>query len=631
MAQEQTTIYVGPEEEETQVRERLENAPGRDIILVVPPTSNLRSHNTWRLLHARARELGKNVVIVCPDPQIREAAKAAGFTVAGLDGPIQFTVAEPREPSKFMIAARALSDMPSKSDLLGFDDYAAALVDLITNKSTLRPLTIALNAPWGMGKTTLMNLIQLKLQTESKHLGPITVWFNAWNYDQEQSLWAALIVKILNDVRQQFNPWRRVQFWWKLSRKRQERNPLLSLLYKSLHYFFGLLLLGAICFLIAWFWLGGALLATLRTWLLAVVGGLGAISIIYTFGKETYTKIIKPFYPKFASYLHSPKYKEQIGFLSQFEDDFKDVIEVVTKKGSSPLVVFIDDLDRCAPSKPVEIIEAINLLLEAEHCIFIIAMDAQMVARSIELKYKGLLGTLDDVRTLGDLTHGQHFLEKIIQIDFHIPQVDEERMESFMQAVLATPEEMVVENQPKQPEKDVPNRVNEIAQKLRQERFVESLNDSKEFKDALASITDYIERNPRKRKRFINTFRLQALIANRRGLLETGVIRLDLLAKWMIIVTRWPSMATAITFDKNFVNNLQEAHKLMNQEKQNKLKGVDSEQALQVRLRAFLSDPYINRLVDATGLIDLLNTMTDSDIEAFPTYLNLTRTTIEPQ
>ena len=531
-----------------------------------------------------------------------------------------------------MIAARALSDMPSRSDLLAFSDYSAALVDLITNPNTLRPLTIALNAPWGMGKTTLINLIreQLKSQTETRRLGPFpTVWFNAWKYDQEQSLWAALIVEILNEVRKQFNPLRRVQFWWKLSRKRQERNPLLSLLYKSLPYFLSLLLLGAISFLIAWIWLGNTLLGTLRTWSLTVVGGLGAISIIYTFGKETYTKIIKPFYPKFAGYLRSPNYKEQIGFLSQFEEDFKSVIDVVTEEGLRPLVVFIDDLDRCAPSKPVEIIEAINLLLESEHCIFIIAMDAQMVAKSIELKYKDLLESSDDLRTPGDLTLGQHFLEKIIQIDFHLPQLDEEKMKSFMQAVLATPKEMVVANQPEQPERNLSNWLNEAGQKLRQERVAVSLDNSREFQDALASITRYIEHNPRKMKRFINTFRLQALIANRRGLLENGEIRLDLLAKWMIIVTRWPSIATAITFDKNFVKHLRDAHKLMNEARQTKLKGADAEKGVQVRLDAFLSDLYIKRLVDATDLLDLLNNMTNLEIKAFPTYLNLTRTTIE--
>jgi hypothetical protein len=48
--------------------------------------------------------------------------------------------------------------------------------------------------------------------------------------------------------------------------------------------------------------------------------------------------------------------------LAQFEEDFNRVIDCVTQEGKWPLVVFIDDLDRCAPMKSVEVVEAINIL-----------------------------------------------------------------------------------------------------------------------------------------------------------------------------------------------------------------------------------------------------------------------------
>lgn len=75
-------IYVGPEEELTTVRERLvRNHAGR-ITLVIPPQTQLRSHVGWRLLRSRVRELGKDVLVISSDPQIRAVAKAAGFRVA---------------------------------------------------------------------------------------------------------------------------------------------------------------------------------------------------------------------------------------------------------------------------------------------------------------------------------------------------------------------------------------------------------------------------------------------------------------------------------------------------------------------------------------------------------------------
>ncbi len=75
-------IYLGPDEELTDVRQRLDKVPAERLILVVPPQTKLRSHVGWRLLHARTRELGKDVLVVSSDRQIRVVVKAAGFKVA---------------------------------------------------------------------------------------------------------------------------------------------------------------------------------------------------------------------------------------------------------------------------------------------------------------------------------------------------------------------------------------------------------------------------------------------------------------------------------------------------------------------------------------------------------------------
>jgi hypothetical protein len=80
MSDEQT-IYIGPEDDLTSVRERLEHISSRHVTLVLPTQTQLRSHVAWKLLHARARELGKDVLIVSSDPQIRSVAQAVKFRV----------------------------------------------------------------------------------------------------------------------------------------------------------------------------------------------------------------------------------------------------------------------------------------------------------------------------------------------------------------------------------------------------------------------------------------------------------------------------------------------------------------------------------------------------------------------
>ncbi len=79
---EEQTIYIGPEDDLTSVRERLEGIQSRRVTLVIPNQTQLRSHVAWKLLHARARELSKDVLIVSSDPQIRSVAQAVKFKVA---------------------------------------------------------------------------------------------------------------------------------------------------------------------------------------------------------------------------------------------------------------------------------------------------------------------------------------------------------------------------------------------------------------------------------------------------------------------------------------------------------------------------------------------------------------------
>src|SRR6266487_488012 len=82
MSDEKTTIYISPEDDLTSLRERLEKIPARSITLVIPTQSQLRSHVAWKLLRARSRELGKEILIVSTDPQIRSVAQAVKFKVA---------------------------------------------------------------------------------------------------------------------------------------------------------------------------------------------------------------------------------------------------------------------------------------------------------------------------------------------------------------------------------------------------------------------------------------------------------------------------------------------------------------------------------------------------------------------
>ncbi len=75
-------VYIDPDENITMVRQRLEHIESQYIALIVPPQTHLRGQVVWRLLYARAKELGKEVSIISTDPQIRALARSVRFDVA---------------------------------------------------------------------------------------------------------------------------------------------------------------------------------------------------------------------------------------------------------------------------------------------------------------------------------------------------------------------------------------------------------------------------------------------------------------------------------------------------------------------------------------------------------------------
>ena len=97
-------------------------------------------------------------------------------------------------------------------------------------------------------------------------------------------------------------------------------------------------------------------------------------------------------------------------------------------------------------------------------------------------------------------------------------------------------------------------------EEARQQIFATSFDDSLEVEQAVQKAAPYFEYNPRKIKRFINYYRLQALIAKRLGLLDDKTVRLDLLATWLLITMRWPGVLEELKDNPDLIKQLKEAH-----------------------------------------------------------------------
>ena len=95
-------------------------------------------------------------------------------------------------------SSRMLVDSPATEDLLGFERFATPIrtrIETATQENT--PMTIGVYGEWGSGKTSFLMMLAKNLR--EKDIYPI--WFNAWKYDQEDNLWAALLQTILDQAR----------------------------------------------------------------------------------------------------------------------------------------------------------------------------------------------------------------------------------------------------------------------------------------------------------------------------------------------------------------------------------------------------------------------------------------------
>ena len=128
-----------------------------------------------------------------------------------------------------------------------------------------------------------------------------------------------------------------------------------------------------------------------------------------------------------AGALRDPGYQEKAGFLHLVQKDVSHALDLVATP-SRPLVLFVDDLDRCSPSTVTQVIEAISLFLAGQfpNCIFVIAMEPDLLAAHIEVAYKELVSALREAgKNAAWSTLGWRFLDKIIQLPLSLPSIDD--------------------------------------------------------------------------------------------------------------------------------------------------------------------------------------------------------------
>jgi len=521
-------------------------------------------------------------------------------------------VAEPEAPPGGYGPQSIGSDLWTIQDAVGHGSYAEAIARGIQHEETSPPLTIGIKAPWGAGKTSLMRMIRERLEwpwgarsTTPRALHLIgrdddrvtnrellqragahraaelratveadddderrwrpTVWFNPWMYQTGEQVWAGLAHEIITQITERMPRGERERFWLELNLRRIDEQAVRRRIY-------ALVLQRLVPWAVAAFALAVAGLALLAVDALAgaltiAAGpvGLAAVAaaqlrrVMAAPPSGALAKIVSPVTDQLIA---SPDYASQTGVFYLLHADLQRVLDLVATP-RRPLVVFVDDLDRCAPGTVVQVIEAINLFLAGQYpnCIFVIAMEPDMVAAHVAAAYGNLAARFEG----GEFDPGWRFLEKIVQLPLTLPALAPERTAVFVESLLAgkptqdAPPEPPAGAEPatvEDPDRDLTGAVELAGTVAPQTAEAEEVRrsvarrlsiDDREVRMAIAYAGPFLDANPREIKRFVNVFRFLVMIHTERaieGLATTA--SLAQLAKLALVSTRWPALMSTL-------------------------------------------------------------------------------------
>lgn len=271
-------------------------------------------------------------------------------------------MSENNKNSSVIDLPRKVVNNKPEEDLFGIETYQNALVEFVNDSQT--PLTIALQGEWGSGKTSLMNLLEHKLcNNEGKFY---RVWINSWQYSLMKTPEEA-IMRIIEGMIEQ------ILKTLSDAKVKNETVEKMKTLFKKITL------------------AGGKFVAKQ---LVDKAGG-NADYVEGLFGGS------------------GSEGAEISQMKNEIESLIKEIIEKGIDKNKKGFLFFIDDLDRIDPPIAVQILELLKNIFDLDKCIFILAIDYDVVIKGLEPKFGKL--------TEKNEREFRSFFDKIIQMPFSMP------------------------------------------------------------------------------------------------------------------------------------------------------------------------------------------------------------------
>jgi hypothetical protein len=306
-----------------------------------------------------------------------------------------------------------------------------------------------------------------------------------------------------------------------------------------------------------------------------LLGGVTTVSSIWGFG-ALFTDSIIPGTNTLAERL-SLGSGDPFG---RFRKHFYKTMERVER----PVMVIVDDLDRCKPDFIVDLVRGIQTLLRSPRVVFLILGDRDWIERAFEAHHKAM----NKVSVGPEQTFGARFVEKAIQMSFILPGMRKERQVDYVRGLLlgrrstaygATDTSLEpqaaaalreVIRKTAETQKGMPLETEQIRrnvmsayqdfssglqlpdgqtasehvnQFVNEELAIRAAVDDQieqEISHRLEPLAAYFPSNPRQIKRIINAVTMYYAVALQQEGLRADDPRWFQLALWIIIMTEWP-------------------------------------------------------------------------------------------
>ncbi|MBN4073380.1 peptidoglycan-binding protein [Mariprofundus ferrooxydans] len=386
---------------------------------------------------------------------------------------------------------------------------------------------------WGAGKTTFMHQLDQCLHDDTKVTKPwIGIHFNAWRNQHVDPPWWGLLDRIISKGIEES---REYPIWFRIKslKRRFDRGDW------KLEAGMAVLILVSVCIIGSEYFKGD------------VIKSLAAIFALGTAVFGFFSKVI----PGFSA---SAQIFQRLSSdpMEKIRSYYYDIIETFDR----PVIVFIDDLDRCKSAYVIELLESLHTLYSHPKVFFLVAADRTWISACFEEGYETFNGKIAQV----EQPTGYRFLEKLFQLSIALPPISAELKALFMDEITSNGKSDAVVSFD-EAYAAVEKEIQHVSSESELNDYMRSEPESAIHKQAmiaaavikaaktesfatankhrLTRFVDLMDANPRSMKLIVNAFGVYVNLARVSGVLDMDEPFLDQVALWTILEVRFPRVA----------------------------------------------------------------------------------------